>query len=104
MFPVRFVSRSFSKTTSAQEVGPLLFLNRSSILESFLYQGALNINNNTKKANNTNLPFFIAHERLPFSTLSMDALGADSVGDAGQLEVCVIEKGNVERWKLSVLI
>lgn len=103
MFPVPFVSRSFSKTTSAQDVAPLLFLKCSFILESFLYQGALN-NNKKKNTNNTNLPFFIVHERLPFSTLSMDALGAVSVGDAGQLAVCVIEKGNVERWKLFVLI
>lgn len=29
----------------------------------------------------------------------MDALDAVSVGDAGQLEVCVIEKGNVESWE-----
>lgn len=58
MCPVRFVRRSFSKTTSAQDVGPLLFLNCSSILESFLYQGALNINNNNKKSKQHNSFFF----------------------------------------------
>lgn len=49
MFPVHSVSRSFSKMTSAQDVAPLLFLKCSFILESFLYQGALNNNNKKYK-------------------------------------------------------
>lgn len=82
---------------SAQNLASLSFLNVSFILEPFLYQRALN----KKQTNKTNLSFSIAHERFLFFTLSMGAL---VVRDAGQLAVRVIEKGDVERWRCSVLI